>query len=452
MRLRRGLRWIRRSQPSRTPIRVAVGLAFILALVLAGCTISLPPPTPTSTPTAQIKHIIFLVKENRTFDNYFGTYPGANGATAATTSSGAVVPLLHESDQIQDIDHSYAAAQTAYDNGKMDGFDHLKVIGASQQPPGPYGNNSLSQFYQSDIPNYWTYAANYVLGDNTFSSLLGPSFPNHLYTIAAQSGGAVDNPPVKIPTSILVPMNGWGCDVENQGVLVKALDGTTSFQSSCFDFKTLADELDAAGYSWRYYAPQPGQAGYVWSSFNAIKHIRFGPDWQKVVPIDQFAADAANGTLPIVSWIVVPGTFSEHAPASVCVGENWTVRMLNALMQGPDWSTSAVFLTWDDFGGFYDHVRPKQIDGYGLGFRAPLLVISPFAKKGYIDHTEYEFSSMLRFAEDELGLPTLTARDAGASDMLNAFDFSQSPRPPLVLDERACPAPAAGYVNPNYDD
>jgi phospholipase C len=148
---------------------------------------------------------------------------------------------------------------------------------------------------------------------------------------------------------------------------------------------------------------------------------------------------------------VTPAQYSEHAPASVCVGENWTVKMLNALMKSSLWSSSAVFLTWDDWGGFYDHVPPQQIDGYGLGFRVPLIVISPYAKKGYIDHTQYEFSSMLRFAEDELSLPTLTSRDRRANDMMNAFDFNQSPRPPLILKQRTCKV-AFTYTNPDYDD
>jgi len=148
---------------------------------------------------------------------------------------------------------------------------------------------------------------------------------------------------------------------------------------------------------------------------------------------------------------VSPAWASERPPASVCTGENWTVQMLNALMRGPDWSSTAVFLTWDDFGGFYDHVTPQQLDSFGLGFRVPLLVISPYAKKGYIDHTPYEFSSMLRFAEDILGLAPLTKRDKGANNMFNAFDFTQKPRVPLVLRQRACHV-ATTYNNPAYDD
>lgn len=403
------------------------------------------------TPTGPIKHIVFFVKENRTFDNYFGTYPGANGATTAMDSTGKTVPLHHQADQVPDIDHSSQGARMAYDNAKMDRFDLLHSK-ATPSATDPYANNSLTQFQQSDIPNYWTYAQNFVLGDNMFSSLMGPSFPNHLYTIAAQSGGVINNPVTdKNIATLGNAAKGWGCDVPHQQVPVQASNGSTSLQEACFDFQTLADELDAKSYSWHYYAPPSGTGGYIWSTFDAIKHIRNGKDWQYVVPAEQFMTDAASGKLPTVSWIVTPARVSEHAPASVCVGENWTVQMLNSLMQGPDWSSTAVFLTWDDFGGFYDHVAPQQVDGYGLGFRVPLLVISPYAKKGYIDHTQYEYSSMLRFAEDELGLPTLTGRDKAANNIMGAFDFNQSSRAPLVLKQRACKV-AIDYNNPNYDD
>jgi len=437
-----------------------------LALILSACATGSSPAGNTgngntgngNTPVAQaqiptgpIKHIVFFVKENRTFDNYFGTYPGANGTTTAMDSQGKALPLQHEADQIPDIDHSSQGARMAYDNGKLDRFDLLKSSG-QHNPANPYGNNSLTQFYQSDIPNYWTYARNFVLGDNMFSSLMGPSFPNHLYTVAAQSGGAIDNPVTDRNIGTLGNASkGWGCDVPNQQVQVQASNGSTSLQEACFNFLTLADELDARKYSWRYYAPPAGKPGYIWSVFNAIKHIRYGPDWKYVVPTPQFMTDAAKGTLPTVSWIVTPALYSEHAPASVCVGENWTVRMLNSLMRGSDWSSTAVFLTWDDFGGFYDHVAPQQIDGYGLGFRVPLLVISPYAKKGFIDHTQYEFSSMLRFAEDELSLPTLTNRDKAANDIMGTFDFNQSARPPFLLKQRTCKV-AMQYTNPNYDD
>ncbi len=411
-------------------------------------TVTASGPTAANIPASPIKHIVIFVKENRTFDNYFGTYPGANGATTATDSTGKVVPLKHQADSIPDISHSSESGYMAYDNGKMDKFDLI----ASNKNKGATDNNSLSQLYQADIPNYWQYAQNYVLGDAMFSSLMGPSFPNHLYTVAGQSGGAINNPRTdKNVGTLSNATKGWGCDIQHQEVQVKDKTGTVQLQEACFDFQTLADELDAKNLSWRYYAPPTGTSGYIWSAFDAIKHIRNGPDWKFVVPTEQFMTDAAAGNLPTVSWIVTPGKVSEHPPSSVCVGENWTVQMLNSLMKGPDWSSTAVFLTWDDFGGFYDHVPPQQVDGYGLGFRVPLLVISPYAKKGYIDHTQYEYSSMLHFAETELGLATLTDRDKAASNMLNAFDFTQTPRPPVILTERTCQT-KAGSDNPNYDD
>lgn len=416
-----------------------------LLLLLSACSPGTASTSLLHVAAQDIKHVVFFIKENRTFDNYFGTYPGANGATTAVDSEGETIPLQHEQDQVPDIDHSFEGARDAYDRGKMDDFDLLSSADTSNKSrrANPYANNSLTQLYQSDIPNYWLYAQNFVLGDNMFSSLMGPSFPNHLYTIAAQSGGAIDLPPNNTV--------GWGCDVPNEQVKVMSGNGSIHLQQACFNFQTLADELDVKGDSWRYYGPPAGGFGYHWSAFDAIKHIRYGKDWQYVVPTQQFMQDATRGTLPTVSWIVTPSDDSEHPPASVCQGENWTVQMLNALMRGPDWSSTAVFLTWDDFGGFYDHVPPRQIDSYGLGFRVPLLVISPYAKKGYIDHTQYEYSSMLRFAEDILGLATLTKRDRGANNMFNAFDFSQKPRAPLILRPRACHI-AMVYTNLDYED
>ncbi len=441
-----------RSRWAGTLSRGLIGAALFLSACASASSATTSTPTPAaSNPTnGKIKHIVFFVKENRTFDNYFGTYPGANGSTTATTSTGQVVPLQHEKDQIPDIDHSSTGAIMAYDSGQMDKFNLLHSM--SKDTTQPYGNNSLTQLYQSDIPAYWNFAQQFVLGDNMFSSLMGPSFPNHLYTVAGQSGGVINNPVSDGGVGTVGKSSrGWGCDVANQQVEVKDANGNTKLQEACFNFETLADELDGKHDSWRYYAPSSGTPGYVWSVFNAVQHIRYGPDWKYVVPVEQFMADAAAGDLPSVSWVVTPAKYSEHPPASVCVGENWTLQMLNALMQGPDWSSTAVFLTWDDFGGFYDHVAPQQVDGYGLGFRVPLLVISPYAKKGYIDHTQYEFSSFLRFAEDTLGLAQLTGRDKAANNMMGAFNFNQSPRPPLILQQRACKV-AFDYENSDYDD
>jgi len=367
-----------------------------------------------------IQHIVFIIKENRTYDNYFGTFPGGDGATQGTISTGQVIPLRHLPDTTpRDIDHSFAAANTGIDGGKMDKFD--LIHGANVN--GDY--LAYTQFVESDIPNYFTYARNFVLGDRMFSSLTGPSFPNHLYTVGAQSAGAINNP----------AGGNWGCDAV-AGTRVQVMDssGKISTQFPCFDFKTLTDSLDTSGLTWKYYAPAEGQPGYIWSILNAVQHIRNTQLWTtNVVPESQFVTDALNGNLPSVCWIV-SGPTSEHPPDSSCVGENWTVQQINAIMQGANWNSSAIFLTWDDFGGFYDHVPPPKVDSFGFGPRVPLLIISPFAKQGFVSHTQYEFSSLLKFAERRFNLPPLTSRDTEANDMTDAFDFDQGPRPPLILD------------------
>ncbi len=373
-----------------------------------------------------IQHIIFIVKENRTFDNYFGTFPGADGATTGTISTGQVIKLGRTPDQTpRDISHSFQAATTAIDGGRMDRFD--LISGGNQN--GDY--LAYTQMVEANIPNYFTYAHNYVLADHMFSSLTGPSFPNHLYTVGAQSNGAISNPSNS--------QGRWGCD-SPAGSTVEILegDGTITNQPPCFDFPTLADSLQAAGISWGYYAPAQGQPGYVWSALDGIKHIRETQLWDQHVKLDtQFVTDARNGNLPAVCWLVT-GKASEHPPDSTCFGENWTVDQVNAVMEGPDWNTSAIFITWDDFGGFYDHVAPPKVDNFGFGPRVPLLIISPFARSGYVSHTQYEFSSLLKFAETRFGLAPLTARDQAANDMLDSFDFTQASRPPMMLSTRPC--------------
>ncbi len=389
----------------------------------------------------KIDHIVFIVKENRTFDNYFGTFPGADGATSGTISTGEVVPLKPAPDMTpHDIDHSYQAAVEAIDGGAMDRFDLIK---------GGNVNGELlsyTQYQEADIPNYFAYARNFVLADAFFSSLQGPSFPNHLYTVGAQSGGAVNNPSNS--------MGRWGCDSPANS-RVQTLDEAGELGSvyPCFDFDTLADRLEAEGLSWRYYAPDQGQSGYIWSALNAVRHIRLTSLWQQhVVNTTQFVQDAQNGQLPTVSWLVVGSGLSEHPPASVCLGENWTVEQLNAVMSGPDWNSTVVFLTWDDFGGFYDHVAPPVVDNFGFGPRVPFLIISPRAKHGHISHTTLEFSSVLKFIEERFDLDALTERDQDANDLIDSFDFDHRPRQPLLLSTRQCPgATAAITLDPNLN-
>jgi phospholipase C len=420
------------------PSLVITSLVYLLIFTLAGCHSSAPNkavPTRTATKPApgegvqKIQHIVFLIKENRSFDQYFGTFPGADGATSGKISTGQTVPLTHAPDLGPfDLGHSWRDAIIAIDGGHMNKFDQV----ISGDVDG--FRYSYTQFLESDIPNYFAYARTYVLADRMFSSMAGPSFPNHLFTVAAQDGGVLDNPH---------PQNGaWGCDSdENDTVPVAHPDGKITVEPPCFDFQTLADSMEAAHIPWKYYAPSKGHYGYQFSTLDAIRHIRNAPLWNdRVVPDNQFAADALSGNLPAVSWLVT-GSTNDHPGRSVCRGENWTVQQLNAVMKGPDWNSTVVFLTWDDFGGFYDHVPPPSTGNYTMGPRVPLLIISPYAKRGYISHTQYDFSSFLKFVETRFHLPTLTDDDKRANDMLDSFDFAGEPQPTLFLQEHACPTP-----------
>jgi phospholipase C len=383
---------------------------------------------------SKIQHIVFVIKENRSFDMYFGTFPGADGVANGLISTGERMALRRGPDRMpRDIGHDWEDARRAMHEGKMDRFDLVR--------DGNQRNDflSMTQFTAVDIPNYWRYAEQFGLADRMFSSLAGPSFPNHLYTVAGQSAGAINNPDSLV----------WGCDADERStVAVADANGAVTRQAPCFDIPTIADSLERARISWRYYAPVRGQHGYIWSALDAIRHIRQGPLWQRVVPFSDFDANASTGTLPAVSWLIPDFDVSEHPTVdafagttlsvSACAGENWTVQHLNAIMRGPDWPTTAIILTWDDFGGFYDHVPPPNTDQLGLGPRVPLLVISPYAKEGVISHTPYEFASVLQLIEMRYKLKALTARDVEANSLLDMFDFSQRPAPPLILPLRMC--------------
>ena len=401
----------------------AVIIAATLSIEVASARAQLPPGA------TQIQHVIFILKENHTFDNYFGTFPGADGVTSGTTHRGKVVSLGEAPDFFsQDIDHTFAAALTAMDKGKMDRFDIIR---------GAFQNGRLAnytQFQQQQIPNYWALASRFAIADEFFTSVHGPSFPNHLYTIAAQAGEAIDNP---------AEGGVWGCDdsflFDNRNLPALAPNGHHFWEVPCFHFKTLPDSLNDAGLTWRYYTGSLGN-GFQWCEMDAISQIRFGPQWTTNVLHDaQFFKDVANGELANMTWITTSGSQSEHpAQGSSCEGENSTVAIVNAIMNSPFWDSTAIFVSWDDFGGFYDHVPPPQVDIWGLGPRVPLLIISPFAKSGYIEHQTLEFSSVVKFVEEIFGLPFLAARDTNSNDMFDAFDFADAPLPPMPLTPRKC--------------
>jgi phospholipase C len=416
---------------------IAFALIVVGALLAAhGAIVARSPSNPLRIrhPLADpIKHIVILIRENRSFDEMFGRFRGSDGTTRGWLSNGKLVRLSRAPDHsLLDIGHAGDAALTAINNGKMNGFDLL---------PGAIQNGrdiAMTQYRESDIPNYWAYAKHFTLDDHFFSTIAGPSFPNHLVTVAASSNNTDNNPS-------LTAHGSWGCDAGRKAK-VDAVDPKTGlhyYVRPCFDIPTLVDELQQYHISWRYYSPGRFKPGYIWNALDAIRHIRYSQLWSRNIASDEkFVKDAKSGRLPAVSWLVSDELHSDHPPHSICIGENWVVKQLNAVMEGPLWKSTVVFLTWDDFGGFYDHVPPPHLNFISLGPRVPTIVISPYARRGYVDHQMYDFTSILRYIEDKYGLHYLTTYDQRARSIGHDLDFAQQPQSPLILQPRRCPAGA----------
>jgi phospholipase C len=393
---------------------------------------------PTNTP---IQHVVVIVKENHTFDNYFGTFPGAEGTTQCKTTMGMIATSPAPDATPRDLCHTHDCALTDLDNGAMDGW--LNVTGAS------VNNDNLfcAQYDGTSIPNYWAYAKNFGLADHFFANVLGPSFPGHTFMLAAQAGWALGNPGYTITHPY------WGCD-EAASYTLPILDKGTCNQltvAPCFNIPSVPDLLPPSA-DWRFYGSNFYILPEIWSMFDAISGIRNGPGWSKVVNQSQFDADVDSGQLPAVTWLVDQDLADEHPNVGkVCDGENYTVGHVNHIMQSPLWKSTVIFFTMDDFGGWYDHVLPPRQYGcdaqhpYGLGFRLPLLIMSPYVKKGVYKNVA-EQASVVKFILENFKAPRFladmdpAAQDKQANDLMDAFDWNQTPLPPLVLQTRAtCP-------------
>ncbi len=397
-----------------------------LPLVLAAVLIPKPAPTqpvlPPSAPPGleKIQQFVFIMQENRSFDHYFGTYPGAEGIppeVCLPNPVGACAPPYHDTAAVnQGGGHFYYDALTCIDGGLMDGF-----------LPGSAGDAMAWHDYH-EIPNYWSYANLYVLQDRLFESVVSYSLPAHLYMLAAQSGGYVASSGQAYPTS--------------------------------YGFPEITELLGSGKIDWRYYVNRGGAAGAAdlndgdtdvdettytfWNPLPAFPLVKNNPaQFARLTNATQFYTDAQNGTLPQVSWVIPNSMQSEHPPASISNGMNYVTGLVNAVMNSPQWNTTAIFIAWDDWGGFYDHVAPPAVDQYGLGIRVPGLVISPYSRQGYVDHRSYSFESWLRVVEERFGVIPMTARDNSANDMTDAFDFTQQPRPGVILNPAGSVYPPA---------
>ena len=245
--------------------------------------------------------------------------------------------------------------------------------------------------------------------------------------IAGQSAGA-DNNPTDADT--------WGCDSEAGTTVTLIGPNGTSLPGPypCFDYQTMADLLDAKSITWRYYAAAKGAkaGGYIWSAYDAIKHIRFGNDWSSNVisPPPTVLTDIESGNLAQATWITPSADYSDHpGPGLTSMGPDWVASITNAIGASQYWDSTVIFISWDDWGGWYDHVPPPMVDNMGLGFRVPVLVVSPYANHGYISHTQHEFSGFLKYTEEVFNLPSLGTRDVNADDFADCFNYSQTPQP-----------------------
>ncbi|HEX4013506.1 MAG TPA: alkaline phosphatase family protein [Candidatus Cybelea sp.] len=445
-------------------------LPAALAAALSGCAAgapssSLPYMSSTTslarldaTGASKIKHIVYIVQENRSFDNMFYGYPGADTRTYGYTSDNTKVMLKPVSlAAYYVIDHSADAMFAACNapagdlpgtHCRMNGFNH------EENENGPPNVKYPEYVYvpHKESQPYFDMAHQGVLADRMFQSQLDESFTAHQYVIAAQAAWSVN-----------LPYGLWGC--EQKGVTIATITKMRTYgppESACFDYQTLGDELDNAHLSWKFYASQYGSAssgdGGTWSSYQAVSHIYHGPDWKKDVisPNWKFITDVRAGKLANFTWITPVCNDSDHVNCPDGYGPSWVSALVNTVGESPFWNSTAIFIQWDDWGGLYDHVAPAYLDRDSLGFRVPLVIMSPYAIAGTVSHTHYETASVLRFAENLWGLGQLAPADRRANSPADAFNFSQTPRKFIKI---AAPLPPkffmhqfpSDYFAPDYE-
>ena len=443
-------------------------LAVSGCLLAAACTATPTPSAANETGIHKIQHIIVIQQENRSFDTYFGTFPGADGIPASACvpdphTNTCVKPYVDHSDVNGGGPHSQNNATADIDGGKMDGFVGQALSGKKgcADPTNPACTNSatpdvMGYHTQSDIPNYWTYAQDFVLQDRMFEPNASWSLPEHLFMVSEWSAHCTqhDNPSscVNALQSPGTPPNG---------------KRKTTGKGPIYAWTDLTYLLHKNNVSWGYYvvsgtepdcendaavscAPvkQNAQTPGIWNPLPYFDTVKADGQEGNIQSVDGFYSAATKGTLPAVSWVVPSGAVSEHPPAAVSSGQAYVTSLINAVMHSPEWNSTAIFLTWDDWGGFYDHVTPPTVDENGYGLRVPAIVISPYAKQGYIDHQTLSFDAYDKFIEDDfLGGQRIDPHTDGRPDprpdvrenvsilgnLTNDFDFTQNPRPPVVL-------------------
>jgi phospholipase C len=458
---------------------IALGIGCAGSPIPATHTVSQPLVMANAGSIGKIKHIVVIVQENRSFDNFFDCFPGTDcvknapgpGASPGPTTSSSPCPVLHRlprgpspapialrfNTDLVDLnpDHTYCGAfKTEYDDGRMDGFYWERGC----WPDKPCGLYTYRVTARNAIRPYWDLATQYVLADRVFPTEFSGSFTAHQDLIRGDTNFAKGESLIDFPWNSERVKN-WGCD--------DAPDTKTPFITSerlyhmdgpfpCMKYATIRDLLDSAKISWRYYVPPwPLAGGQLWNAFDGISAVRYSNEWPtdptkftcngscvswpnknvlcdiKGIEGGKCPTPPIKGTpeLPAVSWVIPTLEESDHANTNrVDIGPDWVTSVVNAIGESKYWNSTAIVILWDDWGGFYDHVNPPQLDYSGLGFRVPMIVVSPYAKKGYVAHTRYEFGSVLKFIESNFGLPSLGTSDRRANNITDAFDFSHKPR------------------------
>ena len=393
-----------------------------------------------------IKHVVIIYQENHSFDNVFGRYcvesGTCDGATQATLPDGSTMRLGRSPDVVPDAGHRTQAQIKAIDGGKMDGWPKIGSCSAN------HDYQCMTQYDPSQIPNLTRLASNFALSDQTFQTFSVPSFGAHIELVSGSLDGFTGDPPARKPSQ---PRGtGWGCDARLDAPWRASPDGKISYQPSCIpDYRldpsnypyggayrktrvkpmpTIMDELDKADLSWKLYTAAPGN-GYLWAICPAFAQCQYTGDRSNQVPTGRVLISAQQGNLPNFSVVLPTVRVAQHNDGSMAAGDNWIGQVMSAIENGPDWQSTAVFITYDDCGCFYDHVAPPS----GLGIRTPMVIASPWVKPGYVDSNQASIASMLAFTENNFGLSPLNDNDANAYDYANSFDYNQAPLAPVPM-------------------
>jgi phospholipase C len=477
----------------RSRLAVSVcGVLLAAACTSSGSNHATPPSAASSAPTTatsttapaivagdihKIKHVIVIMQENRSFDTYFGTFPGAdgipmkNGVPTVCVSGGPGQPCIRPYPEHADVNgggpHSQANAVADVDGGKMDGF-LAQLAGAKKNCKdltNPACRNTktpdvMGYHTQSDIPNYWAYAKNFVLQDKMFEPNASWSLPAHLFMVSEWSAYCTQH---GNPSSCKNEVDKPGLPPDFQATKRSASTRTPPI----YAWTDLTYLMFKHHVSWGYYvvpgtepdcendaalsceAPrQNAKTPGIWNPLPYFDTVKADGQLGDIQSVDKYYSAAKAGTLPSVSWVVPSGALSEHPPSPVSYGQSYVTSLVNAAMSGPEWDSTAIFLAWDDWGGFYDHVAPPTVDENGYGLRVPAMVISPYARSGYVDHQTLSFDAYDKFIEDDfLGGQRLDPRTDGRpdprpdvredvkilGDLTSDFDFGQTPRPPMLL-------------------